>query len=94
MSKYVSCGKAQSVLNSGNLCKEYFRNPKVDVVGDWVAGFTDEQINKLPALPDNWDTSTYWIVGWSPDQVNVGFLFTNPNAEIEYKGTSYNGTNT
>ena len=49
------CGKAQSVLNPGNLCKDCFNKPSLD---DWASTFSTEEINNLPDLPDNWNTKS------------------------------------
>ena len=55
MPKCSLCPRSQSALNPGNLCKECFKKPKFD---DWASSLTSDQVDELPALPDDWQNKS------------------------------------
>ena len=57
-----ACGKVQSKLNDGDLCRICFDQRKSQATIErekLICGFTEQQIAAIPDLPDNWINATF-----------------------------------
>ena len=53
------CGKSQSKLNRGVLCRECHESRNDENSNDPLFGLTDQELNDLPELPDDWITKPF-----------------------------------